>query len=84
MCVFLLLLLSALFIFYLPAMRWENVQFTKMCRTKLGVFPSTLIPLTSQTSSPTWMRPDRSAAPPCIIRAITILPVISQVFMVAP
>lgn len=57
---------------------------TSILRTSLGVFPSTLMPFTSHTSSPTWMSPERSAAPPCIIRAITIFPVSSSVFIVAP
>lgn len=60
------------------------ILLTSILRTSLGVFPSTLMPLTSHTSSPTWMSPDRSAAPPCIIRAITIFPVSSSVFIVAP
>lgn len=59
-------------------------EFTKIDSTSPGVFPSTLIPFTSITSSPTWINPERSAAPPCIILAITILPVSSSVFIVAP
>lgn len=57
---------------------------TRISRTSAGVFPSTLMPFTSITSSPTWIRPERSAAPPCIMRAITIFPVSSSVFIVAP
>lgn len=57
---------------------------TKIVSTSFGVLPSTLIPFTSITSSPTCIKPDRSAAPPCIIRAMIIFPVSSSVFIVAP
>ena len=50
----------------------------------MGVCPSTLTPLTSMTSSPTDIRPDRSAAPPCITLAINMRPVSSSALMVAP
>ena len=36
------------------------------------------------TSSPTEMRPERSAAPPCITRAISMRPVPSSALIVAP
>lgn len=61
----------------------KNV-ITRISRTSLGVLPRTSIPLTSTTSSPGWMRPERSAAPPCITRAMTIFPVRSSVLIVAP
>lgn len=57
---------------------------TRISRTSFGVLPITSMPFTSITSSPGWMRPERSAAPPCITRAITILPVRSSVLIVAP
>lgn len=63
---------------------WPSHQLTNIARTSFGVFPSTLIPLTSMTSSPTWIRPLRSAAPPCIILAMIIFPVTSSVLIVAP
>lgn len=62
----------------------QSICFTKMVKTSFGVFPSTLMLLTSITSSPTWIKPDLSAAPPCIIRAMMILPVSSSVLIVAP
>lgn len=58
--------------------------YTNMVSTSPGVLPSTLMLLTSMTSSPTCIRPDRSAAPPCMMRAMMILPVSSSVLMVAP
>ena len=42
------------------------------------------MPFTSMTSSPQDMRPDLSAAPPCITRAIKMRPVPSSALMVAP
>ena len=57
---------------------------TSILSTSFGVLPSTFIPLTSITSSPQDMRPDRSAAPPCITRAINIRPVPSSALIVAP
>ena len=59
-------------------------QSTKIRRTSFGVLPSTLIPLTSMTSSPTEINPDLSAAPPCMTLAIKIRPVPSSAFIVAP
>lgn len=61
-----------------------NWFHTKIVKTSAGVFPSTLILLTSITSSPTWIRPLRSAAPPTRILAMIILPVSSSVLIVAP
>lgn len=62
----------------------RHLKVTSILRTSLGVLPSTLMLLTSTTSSPTCMSPERSAAPPCITLAITIFPVSSSVLIVAP
>lgn len=59
-------------------------NLTNIASTSAGVLFSTLIPFTSITSSPAWISPERSAAPPCITRAITIFPVSSSVLIVAP
>ncbi len=55
-----------------------------MSMTSWGDLPWVLVPLTSCTSSPTWMSPQRSAAPPCMIRAMWMIPVCSFSLIVAP